>query len=297
MISREVNYKQGSPEWINWRKNGIGASDIPAIVGTSPYITANKLWKIKKNIIKDYQISEYAKVMGGIAEDVARETFNKMTGKIFVPICAESIERPEFKCSLDGYCNGEIFEAKFISEDYFNELKNTKNVRSDHYAQLQWQMYILGSELAYYFVVTKSERKMDIIVKRDNTMIDYLVKQADKFMEYMNDSVEPPLSDADYYEVKEGEELSLSLDEYAKVKEQIDILKKKEDSLRKFLIMKAPHNKVSYKNIKMFKSMRGGGKDYKRYCDLYGHIVGDEFEKKPVESWAIKIGDKENDGE
>jgi putative phage-type endonuclease len=289
----EIKLEQGTPEWIQWRKEGVGASDVPAILGISPYISENKLWKIKKNIIKDYQISEYAKIMGGQAEEEARTSFNELTGKVFEPKCFQ-IQYTPYKCSLDGYCNGEIFEAKFVAQEYYSDLKKGKDVRPDHFAQLQWQMYVTGAQEANYFVVTKSGAKLAITVERDNDFIAKCKDAADAFMSYMEANVEPPLGKDDYYEVDESQfDLSTAFDKIEVVKKQIEALKIEEEKLRAYLISNAKHDKMSYKNMKLFKTLRAGGLDYKKFCEKNGFVVSSEFERKPTESWTLKIGEKE----
>ncbi|MFI5405205.1 MAG: lambda-exonuclease family protein [Nitrososphaerales archaeon] len=289
----EIKLEQGSPEWIQWRKEGVGASDVPAILGISPYISENKLWKIKKNIIKDYQISEYAKIMGGQAEEEARISFNELTGKVFEPKCFQ-MENTPYKCSLDGYCNGEIFEAKFVAQDYYLDLKSGKDVRPDHFAQLQWQMYVTGSTDANYFVTTKSGAKLALTVERNDNFIAKCKDAVDVFMSYMEANIEPPLGKDDYYEVAEDQfDLSTAFDKIEVVKKQIEALKIEEEKLRAYLISNAKHDKMSYKNMKLFKTIRAGGIDYKKFCEKNGFVVSSEFEKKPTESWTLKIGEKE----
>ena len=38
---------QDSPEWREWRKGGVGASEVAAILGTCPYNTAHDIWLVK----------------------------------------------------------------------------------------------------------------------------------------------------------------------------------------------------------------------------------------------------------
>jgi putative phage-type endonuclease len=290
MSAIEVKLEQGSPEWIQWRKEGIGASDIPAILGISPYISANKLWKIKKNIINDYQISEYAKIMGGQAEEEARISFNELTGKIFVPVCFESDVIPQFKCSLDGYCNGEIFEAKFVAQEYYNDLKKGKPVRPDHMAQMQWQIFITGADSANYFVVTKSGAKLALTVSPDPKLIKTCIIEAQAFLINLNENIEPPLGKEDYYDVtmESDVDLAKAFNNLEVVKKQLDHLREQEEELRAFLISNAKHSKMSYKSMKLFKTTRAGGIDYKKFCDKNGYVIPSDYEKKPTESWTLK---------
>ena len=36
-----------TPEWVEWRKGGLGASDLPAILGLDPYRTEHEVWEEK----------------------------------------------------------------------------------------------------------------------------------------------------------------------------------------------------------------------------------------------------------
>ncbi len=40
-----IDLEQGTPEWLEWRKNGIGSSDIATIMGANPYQTPYQLWE------------------------------------------------------------------------------------------------------------------------------------------------------------------------------------------------------------------------------------------------------------
>lgn len=37
----------GSPEWVEWRRGGLGASDLPAILGLDPYRSEHDVWEEK----------------------------------------------------------------------------------------------------------------------------------------------------------------------------------------------------------------------------------------------------------
>ena len=43
-----IPIEQQSPEWFEWRKTGITASDMPIIMGVSPYKTPWQLWAEKQ---------------------------------------------------------------------------------------------------------------------------------------------------------------------------------------------------------------------------------------------------------
>ena len=45
-----VNLRQNTPKWLEWRGQGIGASDAPAVMGENPWKSADYLLKEKCKI-------------------------------------------------------------------------------------------------------------------------------------------------------------------------------------------------------------------------------------------------------
>jgi putative phage-type endonuclease len=293
-MAKQVTLEQGSKEWINYRKNGIGASDIPAIINVSPYITANKLWKIKKDVIADYDISEYAKQMGESSEEDAREQFNALTGRVYVPACFEREDIPFFRCSLDGYSVDEdgterILEAKFVGDEYFKSLQHSKTVRSDHYAQLQWQMYVMDCDTADYFVLNKHSDRQVMTVRRDNDFIETLKSHAMTFVKLLESNTEPELTDKDYLSVKDGTEVAKVMSELKSIKMGMEELAKKEKELKKALIGMAKHNKMQFQDMKFYKVEGRLTPQYKKFLEDNTIDIPNDYVKRGKPSWTFKI--------
>ena len=93
---------QGSKEWLDWRRGGIGASDIAVIMGTSRFKTPLTLWNEKCGFALEEPPN--AAMMHGIKnEDRAREWLNEKMGLKLQPLCVEDDEISYFRASLDGY--------------------------------------------------------------------------------------------------------------------------------------------------------------------------------------------------
>lgn len=45
----------GSDEWLAWRKGGLGASELPAILGLDPYRTEHDVWLVKTGRAPDFR--------------------------------------------------------------------------------------------------------------------------------------------------------------------------------------------------------------------------------------------------
>ena len=97
-----VKLIQGSKEWLEWRQNGIGSSDVSVIVESNPYKTRLQLWENKCGFKQNEKINE-AMAYGMRTEEIARNWINQNFEYKFVPICAEDDKVNYFHISLDGY--------------------------------------------------------------------------------------------------------------------------------------------------------------------------------------------------
>src|ERR1700733_11913673 len=100
--AKQIQIIQGSPEWHNWRRKGIGASDVAALFGKSPYKTKRDLWFEKAGLGEpDDEDRTYIFRKGHEAEAELRELFSKHTKIEISPACFEKDDI--FLASLDGY--------------------------------------------------------------------------------------------------------------------------------------------------------------------------------------------------
>src|SRR5689334_11308387 len=97
---KRVPLRQHSPEWDRWRSEGLGASDGPALVGVSPYLTTEKLWE-QKTGQASWSQSGHATRWGQSKEPEARRLWEDRTGQIFQPACVEHPDYPWLRASLD----------------------------------------------------------------------------------------------------------------------------------------------------------------------------------------------------
>ena len=68
-------------EWLKWRKQGIGGSDVAAILGISPFRTARDLYYDKLGIAVENDESNWVGMeMGNLLEPLVARIFEKKTG-------------------------------------------------------------------------------------------------------------------------------------------------------------------------------------------------------------------------
>ena len=69
-------------QWLEYRRTGIGGSDVAAVFGISPFGTAVDVYYDKLNIASYYddEANKYQKKIGTLLEDVVAEMFEEVTG-------------------------------------------------------------------------------------------------------------------------------------------------------------------------------------------------------------------------
>jgi putative phage-type endonuclease len=199
---------QGSAEWLEWRRNGIGGSDIPIIMGELEYGTPREIWRIKRGIEKE-EIDNFAMQRGREAEPKIRALYELEYG-IDVPAClVEHEEHPWMRCSLDGRtADGSLgVEFKYPGREKHIEACTTRErpgkVPSCYYPQVQWQLAVTGAQLWHYvsYGIAPGAEKEDIAVvpvKRDEEYIAKMLKVAKTFWEMVLNGEEPPMTEKDY---------------------------------------------------------------------------------------------------
>ena len=69
-------------EWLDWRRRGIGGSDVSAIIGISPFRTARDIYYDKLGIaaVEEDEGNWVAMEMGHLLEDLVAKIFERKTG-------------------------------------------------------------------------------------------------------------------------------------------------------------------------------------------------------------------------
>jgi putative phage-type endonuclease len=131
--------EQGSGDWLTWRRGGLGSSDIPIIMGVSPWRTPHQLWQEKTKKIEAKQFSNFAIERGNRLEPKARAMFELLMDESFPPFVAEHPEFPQFRVSLDGWSEGlsAILEIKCPGEADHTKAKNGE-VPEKYIWQVEW---------------------------------------------------------------------------------------------------------------------------------------------------------------
>ena len=213
-LSVEMKVLANHDEWLANRMNGIGGSEISAVVGCNPYMTNVDLWELKTGRRKAEDISEkpYVKY-GNQAEMYLRGLFRLD----FPELKVEYIENNSFRnekypwalASMDGWLTDpegrkgvlEIKTSEVLSSQHREKWKGD-HVPMNYYCQTIFYMAVLEADFACIKAQLKTifdgipylQTKHYFIEKVDVLDdINYLMTEGEKFWQCVKNDICPPL--------------------------------------------------------------------------------------------------------
>lgn len=279
-----VDVEQGSAEWLALRRKCIGASDIPVIMGISPFTTRYQLWKDKLGL-EEIHVTRNMQY-GKDNEENARNTFCIEHDIDLVPrVCLHSNDWA--LASLDGLSvDGNLAcEIKCPGSEAHNLAANGK-IPSYYIPQVQWQMFVTGLQQVYYYSWSHFSNHT-IIVKRDDILISEMVKEGEKFLRLVRENEPPELCDRDYFE-RNDHEWTLKASEWFAVHNRLKMLEIKEEQLRGELIRLSGDINTMGAGVKLRRIPRKGNVEYKTIPELKG-VDLEKYRKPDSITWRIAI--------
>ena len=209
----EMKILDSRKDWLQNRMNGIGGSEISAVIGCNPYLNNVELWELKTGKRQPEDISDKPFVKYGTnAESHLRELF-KLD---FPEYSVEYIENNSFKndkypfalASLDGWLTDQegrkgILEIK--TTEILNSMHREKwneQIPQNYYCQCLFYMAVFEAD----FCILKAQLKtvFDDVpylqtrhykIERSDVEddIEYLMSEGQKFWQYVQSGKQPPL--------------------------------------------------------------------------------------------------------
>lgn len=260
---------QGTIDWLKWRQKGIGGSDVPAIMGVSPWCTPYGLWVEKTASEPKKQEDNFIFQKGHQLEIQARNKFEIETGKEWRPRLVEHSKFPHYRASLDGFNEEEnaVWECKYMGKDAFSEFCNTLKAPEKYYPQIMWQLFVTGASVCYLTAIDDLGNTATAKIYPNITDIEKILNEVHKFWNLVQINKAPKMTDRDVVEVDDSsiqelfERLSMN-DEKAKE------LKKENDELKKQIESLAPHKSISCNGFKMTRVTREGNIQWKKVPEI-----------------------------
>jgi putative phage-type endonuclease len=271
--------KQNTREWLDLRKNKIGASDAPVIMKASPFKTPFQLWEEKLSGFE--KEPNAAMLKGHEMEPIARKQLEDKLGMPLIPSVRLHNSKSWMMASVDAIS----FDERTVAEIKYpgkadHDLALSGHVPEKYFPQLQHQMEVCGVEVILYFSYREEESAL-LKVYRDDEYIKKMLIEEEKFFECMQNFEAPELIDRDF--VYHGDARWAHLAERLK---QIKALQVEEESIKKELISLAKGQNAMGSGIRVAKFMRKGAVDYKAIPELQ-NVDLEPYRKKGSEYWRI----------
>ncbi len=259
---------QGTPAWHEHRAKFRNASETPAVLGASPWMTPYELWLVKTG---RKVVEETAPMRHGTAmEPVARAAFEEETGLIMQP---QVVVDGEYSASLDGITlSGDILvELKCPYKGQTSELWQTvkSGTVPEHYRlQVQHQLMVSQARRAHLYVFDGAVG-INIVIEPDEITFARIREGWDLFQPYLESDTPPPLTEQDT-KTRSDAAWREAAESYRGWKSVMDEASAKADAAKAVLIELTDHPREAGYGVSVTKFWKVGNVDYKRVPVLAG---------------------------
>jgi len=282
-----IDLQQGTPEWLDFRKNHIGASDAPIIMNASPWKTPYVLWQEKLGIKENSFVSP--SMQRGIdMESTARKKYTEVTGIDMSPMVAKSKEHPFMIASLDGISKDQksLLEIKCPGvDDHALAIKGI--IPKKYMYQLIQQMLVTQRDHIDYFSYRNDDdfAVVSLQLKDVEEQALALIEEEKRFWNCVQSLEEPVLVSKDY-DLKEDVEWNLTVGEYIFIKEKLKKFEQEERNCRDRLLIMANGKNCEGAGIRVSQHVRKGSVDYASIPEIQ-HVDVEKYRKGPTAYWKF----------
>ncbi len=267
-MSTIVKLVQGTPEWHEHRRQHRNASETPAVLGLSPWLTPYQLWQIKTGRAAQPAVTP-AMAHGTKLEPLARDAYERETGHVMEPLV---LVEGEYSASLDGI----TLDGRLMLEIKCPKAKDSKlliearagRVPVHVYWQMQTQLLVSGAELAHLYVFDGSSGIL-LEQRPEAAAWDALRQDWDRFAELVRTDQPPALTERDTVIRSDAAWLDAAR-EYIAAKQRADDAAEVLDDLKQRLLKLARHSSEQGGGVSVSRYWRTGTVDYKKVPQLAG---------------------------
>lgn len=259
---------QQGREWHEWRRQGIGSSQVASIMGCGKYRTELELYEEKISPIPEEEKSSYILEKGKRSEPKARAMFEFMRGIEFPPALVVMDGYPFMRASLDGWNKefNQIVEFKYVGRD--------KGMIPDHHrAQIQYQLLITGAQVCWYQAYDFKDEVVTLHpLIQELPAANYQAVMFEKCKFFWRRVLErnpPPAKDEDFKPLKHPD-LPKFLQKWKQLGVQIDELQKERDNIEQWAKGLVTEPRMWADGIQFIRQTRRGGIDYDKIPQLDG---------------------------
>lgn len=277
---QDLRFVQGTPQWREFRKSHITATDATVILGVSKWKTPRQLYN-EKTYIGTFPSDTSDRMQRGIdLEPIARACYEKKVNTQFTP---KVVVKEWAMASLDGISdNNQIVEIKCPGKKD-HEIATLGNVPQHYYPQLQHQMYVCDAEKVDYFSFDGNDGVIVEVVRNETYIKNMIEKELEFYMCLKNKT--PPTEEEKYVERQDPvwEQLANRWKNIKKKKKEVE---EEEEDIRQELIKASGDVNTKGFGLSIFNIIKKGNIEYSQIPLLKG-IDLEQYRKPSYNSWRI----------
>ncbi len=188
-------------EWLNYRRMGIGGSDVSALLGISKWKSELELWLEKTGQTDGLVVETEPMKWGTIMEPAIRNYFAEITGKRVVEVKAilQHSQYSYMLANIDGLTEDDdgqpaILEIKTAGEYKRGEWENGIPVYYE--TQIQHYLTVTGVQKAYVATLIGGNRFQLYEVDADPEVQRKLIILEGQFWQKVTDRIRPEIDDS-----------------------------------------------------------------------------------------------------
>lgn len=267
-MSTIVKLVQGSQAWHDHRATYRNASETPAVLGVSPWVTPYQLW-LQRSGRAQVEVTK-PMLHGTQMEPLAREAYEKLTGHVMQPLV---LVEGNYSASLDGITldGGLILEIKSPFKGRESDLWKaaSEGVIPEHYRwQIETQLMVSGASLAHLYVFDGNE---GILVEQRPSKPDWGVIEDgwEGFLRFIAEDLPPPLTERDTV-IRSDADWQQAAEAYLARKAEADTIATQLDEAKARLAGLASHGSEKGAGVQVTRIWKAGSVDYKKVPQLVG---------------------------
>ena len=282
-----LNLVQGSDDWRAWRKTVITATDCPAILGSSPWVTEYLCWQRKLDLIEE-QKTNTAMERGVFLEPAARAQFIERYRIEMVPAVVESEEYDFLGASLDGISQDgkSILEIK-CGGTKLHTMAEQGCIPGYYLDQIQHQLLVTRAERCYYYSFD-GETGIRIDVYPDPAFEERFMPKANAFWKNIAFREPPAMRKEDYRDRTDEDEWKKLVKIYKDLDREGKAIDEMKAETRKKLIEICDNQSCSGNGIKVVKTTTKGSISYDE-IEVLKEINLEVYRKPATTVWKVLI--------